>query len=288
MRRLGYAIAKSGGREFLAVSKAATCNGDQAKCPAVAPLATWCCAVGHLLKQLRGLSESSDAEAVASTLCGPHETGTSSAAAGGHVAAVARHSVERGSGPQRGEQASPSGRAPAGGGPLRPQRTVSGRAGGARVKDAARATLGAGEVGGAPAALGGYTVEPELWSLSEVELSRVRNLRVGREGIGHVTFHGLTDCRGLLEQLPEILIIKQGEVVVYPDVRKKPPTGQGLNKSASIVLYGCMPKIQTRLSSPRARGRYKRRVAQMTEEKGAVFEDYDCDDGTWSFRVHHF
>jgi len=116
----------------------------------------------------------------------------------------------------------------------------------------------------------------------------VRDLRVGRENIGHVTFIGDTDCRGLLPQLSEIMIIQQGEVVVYPEACKKPPVGQGLNKPASIVLYGCMPKSQTRLSSPRARERYRQRVAQMTEDKGATFEDYNCEDGTWTFRVNHF
>lgn len=139
-----------------------------------------------------------------------------------------------------------------------------------------------------PAFLGGLLLEPQLWMLGEEELARVHDFRVGRGGLGHVTFHGQTDCRSLLPQLPEILVIKQGEVIVYPDARKKPPVGQGLNKPARIVLHGCMPRVQTRLSTPAARERYRERVAQMTEDKGAIFEDYDCDDGTWTFRVNHF
>merc|ERR1712232_194329 len=111
---------------------------------------------------------------------------------------------------------------------------------------------------------------------------------MGRKGVGCVVFHGETDCRGLLEQLGQLLVIEQGEVVVYPDARHKPPVGQGLNKPASVVLYGCMPKSQQRLSDPRARERYRERVAKMTEEKGAVFEDYNCEDGTWKFHVTHF
>lgn len=136
--------------------------------------------------------------------------------------------------------------------------------------------------------LAGLEVKPELWRLSQAELAMVRNLSVGRVGVGCVTFDGETDCRGLLPHLRELLVIEQGEVVVYPDPRKKPPVGQGLNKAASVVLFGCMPKSQQRLLDPKARERYKQRVAQMTEEKGAVFEDYDCDDGTWRFRVNHF
>lgn len=139
-----------------------------------------------------------------------------------------------------------------------------------------------------PANLAGLIVEPELWKLSDAELLNVRNLRVGRTGVGTVTFHGETDCRGLMHQLHELLVIEQGEVVVYPDARWKPPVGHGLNKPASVVLYGCMPKSQQRLADPKARDRYRQRVSHMTEEKGAVFEDYNCEDGTWKFRVTHF
>merc|ERR1719240_1167039 len=137
-----------------------------------------------------------------------------------------------------------------------------------------------------PPELDGLTVVPELWNMSEAELEYVHNLKVGREQIGFVTFHGETDCRGLLPQLRALLRVEKGEVVVYPDAQRKPQVGLGLNKPASVVLYGCMPK--TRLSDPNARERYKRRVAQMTEEKGAEFVDYDCEDGTWKFKVNHF
>jgi hypothetical protein len=136
--------------------------------------------------------------------------------------------------------------------------------------------------------LAGLIVQPELWKLSEAELMNVRELKISRKGVGSVVFHGETDCRGLLSQLHELLVIEQGEVVVYPETRWKPPVGQGLNKPASVALYGCMPKSQQRLADPKARDRYRQRVAVMTEEKGAVFEDYNCEDGTWKFRVNHF
>jgi len=139
-----------------------------------------------------------------------------------------------------------------------------------------------------PPDLGGLLVDPPLWHLSEEELAHVENFVVGREGIGYVTFHGETDCRGLLEALPDIVLVERGEIIVYPQPATKPEVGQGLNKAASVVLYGCMPKSQSRLTDTRARDRYKQRVAQMTEEKGAIFEDYDCDTGTWKFRVNHF
>lgn len=139
-----------------------------------------------------------------------------------------------------------------------------------------------------PVDLGGLFVEPELWRLRDAELARVQDFRVGRAGVGHVTFHGETDCRGLLPLLHEIVVVAKGEVVIYPEQASKPEVGQGLNRPASIVLFGCLPKSRSRLSDPGARERYQQRVAQMTLDKGAIFEEYCCDDGTWKFRVDHF
>eukprot|EP00439_Symbiodinium_sp_Y106_P077861 s548_g16.t1 len=145
-----------------------------------------------------------------------------------------------------------------------------------------------GQTAPAPPDLGGLYVNPPLWELDDEALCCVEDLVVGRDGVGHITFHGQTDCRSLLKILPHILMVERGEIVVYPDAALKPEVGRGLNKPATVVLYGCMPKSQSCLTDSRARHRYKQRVAQMTEEKGAIFEDYDPDDGTWKFRVLHF
>merc|ERR1712062_314225 len=104
------------------------------------------------------------------------------------------------------------------------------------------------------------------------------------DGVGAVTFKGETDCRSLLHVFPNIIILQPGEVVVYPDPSCKPPVGTELNKLADITLWGCMPKNQT-FRDQRARDRYRKRVRQMTEDKGAEFVDYDCDAGIWRFRV---
>jgi len=137
--------------------------------------------------------------------------------------------------------------------------------------------------------LDGLLVEPDLWSLDQTELARVHELQVSRDGVGAVTFHGITDCRGLVgkRKLSDIVVLNPGEVIVYPNQSMKPPVGSGLNKPASIVLYGCLPKAQVFIDK-KARERYKKRVRQMTEDKGAEFIGYDCDEGIWQFRVKHF
>jgi len=137
--------------------------------------------------------------------------------------------------------------------------------------------------------LGGLEVTPDLWTLPEAELGHVQELRVSREGVGSVTFHGATDCREFIKSayLGEVVVLNPGEVVVYPNQKMKPPVGAGLNKFATIVLYGCLPKTHG-FKDKKARDRYKKRVRQMTEEKGADFVDYDCEKGIWQFNVAHF
>jgi len=135
--------------------------------------------------------------------------------------------------------------------------------------------------------LGGLHVEPDLWSLSEAELACVHELRVSRDGVGSVTFQGQTDCRELVENISQMIILNPGEVIVYPDPDFKPPVGHGLNKSACVELYGCLPK-SLGFRDTKAREKYKKRVQRMTEEKGAEFVDYDGEQGIWQFRVMHF
>lgn len=127
-----------------------------------------------------------------------------------------------------------------------------------------------------------------IWSMTDSELAAVQDFCVVKGEVGEVTWHGKTDCRSILGQLEELVQLAVGEVVVYPDPAKKPPIGHGLNKPATILLFGCMPRSQGKLRDPAARERYKKKVAQMTEEKGATFLDYDCDKGTWKFYVSHF
>lgn len=248
-------------------------------CPAVAPLASWCLAVRRLLLALSGKANA----AATGDSDGAEKWPKAGVPSLDQSSQVSRAASAVGVSDCLHQRSATTGTAGAGPGLRRETpheicRSGSSSSVAQRALDTQSQLLD----------LAGLEVEPELWRMSEVDLTTVRNLRVSRKGVGCVTFDGETDCRGLLPQLRELLVIEQGEVVVYPDPCKKPPVGQGLNKAASVVLYGCMPKSQQKLLDPKARERYKQRVAQMTEEKGAVFEDYDCDDGTWRFRVNHF
>jgi len=115
----------------------------------------------------------------------------------------------------------------------------------------------------------------------------VNELTVERPGVGSITFHGLTDCNGL--DIPRLVRLGAGEVLVYPEPGSKPPPGQGLNKRATVTMHGCWPPNgRGRLQDARSQERYREKIRKMTEERGATFLDYDCNTGVWKFRVEHF
>lgn len=269
------------------------------KCPAVAPLASWCLAVTPLL--IRAHGDLKDGDQAGTDASGAQ---ASDSTAGPSQETLPEKSTARSATPGHRSQSTP--RVAEAAMALPDEALARKPRSGAAMAASAPALLPRAAAvqpekvlapnGPPPPStqdtampdLGGLFVQPPLWRLSDVELASVQDLRVGRESVGHVTFDGVTDCRGLLPKLQELLVVEKGEVIVYPDQRIKPGVGQGLNKPASVVLYGCMPKSKGRFTDPKARERYKQRVAQMTEDKGAIFEDYNCDDGTWKFRVTHF
>ena len=107
-----------------------------------------------------------------------------------------------------------------------------------------------------------------------------------------MTFHGEIDFyheRHVLEDLPNIVSLEPGEVRLYPQPGSIPADGMGLNKPATITLYGCMPPSDGAcLDAADAKVRYRDRIARMTEATGARFVDYDCDRGIRQISVDHF
>jgi len=140
-------------------------------------------------------------------------------------------------------------------------------------------------------ALGDLVITPDVYALTPDELRQVRDLTIHRPRVGEVTFHGDIDLvreRRILEELPQVVRLDPGEVVLYPDASSKPAEGEGLNRPATITLFQCMPPNSAPFPDADSKMRYRTRIAQMTEQKGARFVDYDCDRGIWQFRVEHF
>ncbi|CAK9018123.1 Nuclear pore complex protein Nup98-Nup96 [Cleaved into: Nuclear pore complex protein Nup98 (Nucleoporin Nup98) [Durusdinium trenchii] len=131
----------------------------------------------------------------------------------------------------------------------------------------------------------GFVVEPELSQLSSSQLKSVQELKVLKPGVGMVVFHGTTDCTDL--DVARDIVLKRGYVLVYPDQKKKPPPGHGLNKHATVTMYQCFPPGEPlRALSEEAVAEYKDKIRRMTEENSAcTFIDYDCQTGVWKFEV---
>lgn len=243
-------------------------------CPACGPIARWCRAVGDLLARRYG----SAPEAVLRSSSGS-----------GYRPAEPRSLVQRPAaspGPPAESEACP---------PLCSRSEMRPVNEDARDREAAERKREEGiprEFAAARARLQKHGLEllPDVTGLG-LDVRAVRGLTVRRPNVGEVTFHGTVDLvkeHGILEELPSIIRLQPGEVVLYPDAGTRPPEGEGLNRPATITLYQCMPPNNGNFPDPESRARYRERIARMTEAKGAQFVDYDCDRGVWQFSVDHF
>lgn len=139
-----------------------------------------------------------------------------------------------------------------------------------------------------------YT-EPPVQELAERErvepgfCSHVKDFVVGRHGYGSIKFDGETDVRRL--DLESIIQFNEKEVIVYEDVSKKPPVGQGLNKAAEVTLLNikCFNKKtgEQHTEGPRV-DKFKDMLLKKTEEQGAEFVYFDAAKGLWKVKVGHF
>ena len=91
----------------------------------------------------------------------------------------------------------------------------------------------------------GYRTSPplaQLQRMSSIELARVDNFRVTREGYGQVVWLAPVDLRGV--NLDEVVQFPDcyGEVVFFnDDAKQKPPKGAGVNHPVIVSLEGVFP-----------------------------------------------
>ncbi|KAL0994355.1 hypothetical protein UPYG_G00121060 [Umbra pygmaea] len=119
----------------------------------------------------------------------------------------------------------------------------------------------------------------------------VENFTVGRKGYGSVFFHGVVNVTGL--NLDEIVHLRRKEVIVYPDDKKKPEVGEGLNRRAEVTLDGVWPNDKTtctQIKSPErlSEMNYEGRLENASRKQGARFLEYRPETGSWVFEVAHF
>lgn len=143
---------------------------------------------------------------------------------------------------------------------------------------------------------GEYWMSPsleELRSLSNAELKRVENFKVGLPEFGSVDFQMPVDLSlaPLTSICGNIVVFENKVCRVYPDETNKPPRGQGLNVPAIISLERCWPLDKTTqkpmifdTNSPM----YAKHLKRLKRQSETTFIDFTTDNGTWTFRVEHF
>jgi len=134
----------------------------------------------------------------------------------------------------------------------------------------------------------------ELRKLSQADLARVKDFKVGVPGVGSVSFLepvDLTAVPSLTSICGNIVQFAHKICVVYPDEENKPERGKGLNVPALISLERCWPvdrstrePIIVDKNSPAFANHVKRLKRQSETE----FLDFSADNGTWTFKVRHF
>ncbi|XP_037913163.1 nuclear pore complex protein Nup98-Nup96-like [Hermetia illucens] len=108
---------------------------------------------------------------------------------------------------------------------------------------------------------------------------------------GSVSFPGPIDVAGL--NLDEIVVFRYKEVIVYPDDKKKPPLGFGLNRRAKVTINKIWPHDKTTHEPITDTQRlvelnYVGKLHSLCDKHGTRFIDYQPETGSWTFEVEHF
>ncbi|MED6232779.1 hypothetical protein ATANTOWER_002376, partial [Ataeniobius toweri] len=141
----------------------------------------------------------------------------------------------------------------------------------------------------------GYYTIPSLDDLAEMVDGNgeciVENFTIGRKGYGSIFFPGEVNLTEL--NLDDIVHFRRKEVIVYPDDKKKPLEGEGLNRRAEVTLDGVWPNDKTTCTQIRSPERladmnYEGRLEKASRKQGARFLEYRPETGSWVFEVTHF
>ncbi|XP_051168766.1 nuclear pore complex protein Nup98-Nup96-like [Leptopilina boulardi] len=137
-----------------------------------------------------------------------------------------------------------------------------------------------------------YTIPPleKIDDYVHEQTCIVPNFTVGRKGYGKVSF---SECDIFGLNLDEIVHFNHKEVIIYPDDNKKPPIGQGLNRSAQVTLERVWPNDKYDNKPIRdvkiiEKMNYVEKLKRVSEKHNTSFLEYQSKTGSWIFQVEHF
>ncbi|TCD63876.1 hypothetical protein EIP91_004816 [Steccherinum ochraceum] len=145
---------------------------------------------------------------------------------------------------------------------------------------------------------GDYYVKPDLDTLRRLsyeELCSFDGLVVGRVGYGEIHFLEPVDLTGLPKLgslLGQLIRFDDKECSVYPesDDVDKPPYGTGLNVKCRITLIRCW-SLDKATREPIKDAKHPlavRHLKRLKHMKNTHFEDFNLEEGRWTFIVDHF
>lgn len=142
--------------------------------------------------------------------------------------------------------------------------------------------------------VGPYFMTPskaELEKMSRAQLSGVKDLVVGREGVGKIVFHEPDLTSVNLDKIcGDIVRLETRTATVYVDPVGKPPVGKGLNVYSTISLVNSWPRANrgTTAIYDKKGPRFDKHIQRLKAVSGTKFVEYNADHGEWIFDVEHF
>ncbi|GJQ64814.1 hypothetical protein Trydic_g2696 [Trypoxylus dichotomus] len=139
-----------------------------------------------------------------------------------------------------------------------------------------------------------YYIVPPLKDLAFFKRSNgnciIEGLIIGRTDYGHVFFPDPVNIAGL--NIDEIVHFERGAITVYPDPDKKPPVGEGLNRTAKVTLEKIYPKSKSSAEitdvSVIVLMNFIHTLRLVCDREDLTFISYIPRSGEWIFHVDHF
>lgn len=143
---------------------------------------------------------------------------------------------------------------------------------------------------------GAYWMSPdlsELRKMSKSQLARVKDFRVGRQGVGEIRFGDVDLSQVPLEKIiGDIVVLDVRRATVYGDDTSipKPSVGTALNVPSEIMLENSWPRASGgRLPVFEKTGdRFSKHIKRLKRVEGTEFVHYDDKSGRWTFKVPHY
>jgi len=119
----------------------------------------------------------------------------------------------------------------------------------------------------------------------------VDGLVIKRLNYGSIEWPGVIEFSDV--DLGDLVRFQRKQVVVYPDETKKPPVGEGFNRTAIISLENIYPycretKEEIRDPLSEEAKEFSRILERKCIKMDCDFLEYDSESGIWKFRVKHF